>query len=200
MIINFVEIILLFIIPVLLLYFKKINFKYRIHILSLIFIITTVIIVIEKWSLVDLGIRLDNIRESIPPYLFFTVISSLFLIIISKALKKYPEKNFYMKKHFIFGFIFVSVLQEFLFRGFLIPKLATIINPMFFIILVNAILFTFMHIIYFSKKSIMILLFISGIIFAYLHLNYPNFLLLSISHSILNYIAVMFGYFSEENN
>lgn len=75
------EILLLFVIPIMLLYFKKINFKYRIHVISLIFIITLGIIILEKWSLFDLGIRTDNIGESIIPYALFTVIGVSALVI-----------------------------------------------------------------------------------------------------------------------
>lgn len=182
-----------------LLYFKKINFKYRIHVLSLICLITIGIIVLEKWSLFALGIRIDNIKESLIPYIAFTTVGVLCLIMVAKLLKNKPEKAFYKQTHFIFGFVLVSILQEFLFRSFLIPKLSLITSSTIIIILINALLFTFMHIIYFNKKSILILLFVSGLIFAYLYLRFPNFILISISHSILNYFAVMFGFFSEEN-
>lgn len=200
MVLNIIEILFLFVLPVLLLYFKKINFKYRIYVLSFISIITFIIILLEKWDLKKIGVRLDNIKNSIFPYMIFTIMGVILLIFISKLLKNKPDKNFYKQKHFIFGFLILSILQEFLFRGFLIVKLSEIMNPSILIILVNALLFTFMHIIYFNKKSIIILLFLSGIVFAYLYLNYPNLIIISISHSILNYVAVMFGYFSEEKN
>jgi len=196
---NIIEILFLFIVPIMLLYFKKINFKYRIHVLSLICLITIGIIVLGKWSWFDLGIRIDNIKESLIPYIVFTIVGVLCLIMVAKLLKNKPEKAFYKQTHFIFGFVLVSILQEFLFRSFLIPKLSLITSSTIIIILINALLFTFMHIIYFNKKSILILLFVSGLIFAYLYLRFPNFILISISHSILNYFAVMFGFFSEEN-
>lgn len=198
MYLNIFEILILFIVPVMLLYFKKINFKYRIHVLILICIITIGIIIFERWSLFDLGIRMDNIEENLIPYALFTIIGVFSLITAAKVLKKVPEKDFYKQKHFIAGFIALSVLQEFLFRSFLIVKLGFIFNSLFLIILINAFIFTIMHLIYFNKKSILVLLFCSGIVFAYLYLNYPNLILISISHSILNYIAVMYGFFSIE--
>lgn len=198
MLLNIVEILLLFVVPIMLLYFKKINFKYRIHVLSLICIIVLGIIIFEGWNLFDLGIRLDNIKESLVPYLVFTIVGTLCLIVIAKVLKNKPEKDFFKQKHFIFGFIILSMLQEFLFRSFLIVRLSSLTDSTILIILINAILFTIMHLIYFNKKSILLLLFCSGLVFAYLYLNYPNLILISISHSILNYFAVMFGFFSEE--
>ncbi len=183
-----------------LLYFKKINFKYRIHVLSLICIIAIGIVVFEKWSFFDLGMRIDNIKEGLIPYVAFTAIGVLCLVISAKILKNKPDKDFYKQKHFIFGFILLSILQEFLFRSFLIVKLSSFINSTFLIILINAVLFTIMHLIYFNKKSVLFLLFCSGLIFAYLYLSFPNLILISISHSILNYFAVMFGFFSEEDD
>lgn len=198
MLLNIIEIILLFIFPITLLYFKKINFKYRIHILVLIFVITLGIIFFEKWNIFDLGIRIDNINESIIYYTIFTLIGIIFLIILAKVLKNSPEKNFFKQKHFIFGFILLSILQEFLFRSFLILKLSIIFDSSFLIIIINSILFTFMHLIYFNKRSVLLLLFFSGVAFASLYLYFPNLILISVSHSILNYVAVMFGFFSEE--
>lgn len=198
MLLSIIEILILFVIPIMLLYFKKINFKYRIHVLILICLVTTFIIIFEKWSLNDLGIRIDNIKEGLIPYTLFTIIGIICLIIVARILKKKPEEKFYKQLHFIFGFVILSILQEFLFRGFLIVKLSSFINLPVLIIFINAILFTVMHFIYFNEKSVLILLFFSGIFFAYLYLNYPNLILISVSHSILNYFAVMFGLFSEE--
>ena len=198
MLLAIFEISILFVIPVLLIYFKKINFKYRIHTLIGIVLIALIIISFDNWTLLDLGIRFDNFKIGLIPYSLFTLIGILALLLTSKILKLKPDKNFYKQKHFIFGFIILSILQEFLFRSFLIPKLSLLINIEILIILINALLFTFMHIIYFNNEISLILLFFSGMFFAYLYLNYSNLILISISHSILNYIAVMFGFFSEE--
>lgn len=198
MFLSIIEILLLFVVPVLLIYFKKINFKYRIHVLCAIILISIIIIIFDKSTLYDLGLRTDNLKDGLIPYSIFAVSGTLALLLTAKALKLKPDKSFYKQKHFIFGFIILSILQEFLFRSFLMPKLISFINIEFLIILINASLFTFMHIIYFNKRVALILLFCSGIVFAYLYLNYPNLILISIVHSILNYVAVMFGFFSEK--
>jgi len=136
MFISLIQIILLFVIPVLLLYFKVIKYKYKIHILSLISLVTLLIIVFENWNFEKLGLRIDNIQIAFIPYAIFTLLGVVVLFLIAKLLKATPEENFWRDNHFIYGFIILSLLQEFLFRGFLIPKLAVFFHFDFITILI----------------------------------------------------------------
>jgi membrane protease YdiL (CAAX protease family) len=198
MLIEIIQIVLIFILPVILMYFNIIPFKYRKHTLIVVSIITLIIVLLEKWSLQTLGLRLDNISPGIIPYTIFTIIGVIFLFTVSKILRRKKQTDFFKKKHFIYGFVLVSILQEFLFRGVLFVQLQRIVENPIIIILLNAILFTLIHSIYSNTSISLAIIFISGICFASIYFIYPNLILISISHAILNYVAVLYNFYYEE--
>jgi len=198
MILEIIWIFLLFIFPVLLVYCRIIPFKYRKHTLATVSAIIVTIILVEGWTLTQLGIRLDNIRECTIPYAVFTIIGIFFLLTMFRLLKRRPDRSITKRKHLIYGFIFVSALQELLFRGFLFPELKNIFSGYILIILVNAILFTFIHSIYSNDIISLVMIFVSGICFAGIYWIYPNLILIIISHAILNYIAVLYNFYYKE--
>ena len=198
MLIELLQIILLFIVPVLLIYYKIIPFKQRKNTLIIVSLIVIAIIILEKTTLKQLGINLSNPTQYLLPYLLFTVIVLVSLVTLSKILKRKPQPNFFSQSHFIYGFIIVSALQELLFRGFLFPKLQTIFSGDYTIILVNAILFTLIHSIYSNDTISIVIIFIGGIGFAAIYWIYPNLILITISHAILNFVAVLYNFYYEE--
>jgi len=161
---------------------------------------TLALIVYEGWTLSELGIRFDNVVPSIIPYTIFTILGVLALVAIAKIIKRTPQKNFYSNKKFIYSIIVISILQELLFRGFLFPKLNYIFSNYTIIILANVILFTFMHTIYSNTTATLATIFAGGIFFALVYGSYPNLILISLSHIILNHVAVRYGFYREENN
>lgn len=60
----------------------------------------------------------------------------------------------------------------------------------------NALIFTFAHVIYPNKKINLPLIFVAGMAFAVIYFYYPNLILIAISHIILNYAALLFGFFT----
>jgi len=150
-------------------------------------------------TLKDLGIRADNIIESTMAYAIFTIAGILLILVISNVLKRKPQPDFFKNNHFIYVFILVSLAQEFMFRGFLFPKLETIFSQSIIIILINAILFTLMHSIYSDDWKSLAMIFLGGICFAGIYLVYPNLIMITISHAVLNFIAVLYNFYHEEN-
>jgi len=190
------QIFVIFILPVVLLYFKIVPSNWRIILLVISSLFIYGIIRHEKWTHEEMGIRHDNFKKALPFYFFFTIGSLITLFLISQKVvmpKDIFTKIFYLKT-FIF-FLPSSFFQEFAFRSFLIPRLKHIFNSNFTIIFVNAVLFTLMHIIYSSWGLILPILFVSGIFFAWLYLKYPNLILISVAHSFLNVTAVLLGFF-----
>lgn len=190
------QIFVIFVLPVFVLYFKILSSDWRMILLALSAIALYGIIRHEKWTHEDMGLRHDNFKKAIPFYTLFTVIGiiALFIIQHKMGLQNLNTKEFFIRTWAFF--IPVSVFQEFAFRSFLIPRLKHLYNNNFTVIIVNAILFTLIHIIYPNLGIGLLVAFVPGVFFSWLYLKYPNLLLVSISHAVLNIIAVMLGFFN----
>lgn len=165
----------------------------------LLFIVSGLIVAIifkEKWTFKKLGIRLDNFKKSFLPYIVFTIVASLGLWFLAGFLGRNTLKDPFQDPHLQYMFLIISFLQEFAYRGFLIPKLKEISKNPVFIISVNALLFSLIHLIFPDPIKLLPLGLASGIGFATIYYFYPNLILITLSHAILNYIAVLFCFFS----
>lgn len=189
------QIIGVFVLPIMLLYWNVIPKDYRIFILILCSIFMYYIIKKEKWSLQSLGLSTHSFRKYLIPYLLFTLIGVTGIIFFANNYEFEPQSSWWTKPHFIFLFIIVSFLQEFAYRGFLIPKMKNFFTDRLGIVLINALLFTMLHIIYPIPQIMLPLSFAGGLAFATIYMKYPDLLLISISHSILNFVAVLYGFF-----
>lgn len=190
------QIFLIFVLPVLLLYFKIVPANWRMILLVISSLFIYGIIRHEHWTYEDMGIRHDNFKKALPFYLLFTFLGlvALFLIYYKVNIPREVYTKLFYLRNFVF-FLPSSFFQEFAFRSFLMPRLRIIFDNKYYIIFVNAILFTLMHTIYLSLGVVLPLVFVAGVFFAWLYLKYPNLVLISLAHSALNLIAVLLGFF-----
>ena len=151
-----------------------------------------------NWTYADLGVRKDFMK-SFWPYLIFTVLGVGALIWISEIVPQIDTNwmsGWWENSRFLLLFIPISVLQEVIFRGILMHMLIRAFKSPVFIILLNASLFALIHIIYLDAKIILPLTFIGGVGFAFMYYKYPNLILISFSHTILNFTAMILGFFT----
>lgn len=190
------QIFLIFVVPIVLLYFNILPVSWRIVMLAVNALLIYGIITREHWTHEDMGVHTQNFKKSFPFYLFFTIVGlvALFLIDHKMNMPDIDTTN-YIIRTWIF-FLPISFFQEFAFRSFLIPRLKELYDNTFVIVFINAILFTLMHIIYPNLGIGLPIAFVSGIFFAWLYVKHPNLLLITISHSILNITAVLLGFFA----
>ncbi len=191
------QILYLYIIPTLLLYYGIIPGQFRLVMLSGVAILLYGIIRHANWTYADLGIHRDFIKDIIP-YAIFTIIGIVSLYFISELAPKIIEARIYKwweNLRFLFLFIPISILQEVIFRGVLMNMLQRVFKNPIFIIGLNASLFALIHIIYLNQTIILPITFIGGIGFAYIYYKYPNLILISLSHAILNFTAMILGFF-----
>lgn len=198
MTIKILLLVFFFVVPVVLLYFKVIPFRYKIHTLTFVALAIGVIMFAEKWSASKLGLDANAVSSYWLPYLLFTIVLTSAVFVVAKLLKRKGTIGWRRDTHFLYGFILVSVIQEYIFRGFLIPELQSFITSPILVILVNTLLFTFMHIIYSDNGPALMGIFIGGICFATMYVYYPSLILVMISHTILNFVVVYYGFFSQE--
>jgi membrane protease YdiL (CAAX protease family) len=195
MLLDILEIFLIFVLPILLIYYRIVPFFFRLWTLGIFFSLSIFIILRERWNWKTLGVRLDNFNGALLPYVLFTAIGLALLFLLSRWIVYKLPARWWRKPHF-FLFIPVSVAQEILYRGFLFPKLAAITSSALAIIIVNAALFSFLHIIYPHKKFNLLICFIGGLGFASVYYFFPNLILVSLAHIILNITAIALGFFT----
>jgi membrane protease YdiL (CAAX protease family) len=195
-----IEIFLLFVLPVLPAFFRRIPKRYRLHIFAMVIAIAAVIVVIQRWPLERLGLIPGALWVGFVPYSLFTILGVLFIFALAKGMRYPATERWWTRPHFLFLFIPISVGQEFLYRSFLMHELSLVFDHPAAIILANAMLFAFIHIIYPNRTSNLIVSFLAGICFAGLYYYYPSLILISISHLILNFAATYFGMFSFDDN
>ncbi|MCC6520972.1 CPBP family intramembrane metalloprotease [Candidatus Nomurabacteria bacterium] len=190
----FIETLLIFLLPVLLLYFGIIPIEFRFPLLGVLVCAIIVIVFREKWGLKDFGIQVPT-RRQIFLYIGATVLGFFSLLYYAVLIGTPLNAQVLTSKWFLLTFFPVSALQEVAYRGFLMPMLKKVFTDRMTIILVNAALFTVLHIIFKDPVAILPLSFIAGLFFSVLYMRAPNLILISICHAILNFFAILFGFF-----
>jgi len=185
----------LFMLPILLLYVGVIPMGYLRVILFAFVLITIWLVRREHWGLRELGIRKDNLVKLLPIYTIFTAVGVVVIILAAKIMGITPMVNWTSSSHLLFWFMPISVAQEFIFRGFYLTKLKSVYKSPVIAILLNVVVFAVMHIIYPNPLFTLLVGVISGLGFALIYYYKPNLILISIAHTILNFVAVYYGFF-----
>lgn len=187
-------IIIIFVIPVLFLYFRIIPDDQYLVVLAIYTSFVLLVVFREEWSFKKLHIRSDNIRTVLLPYIIFTLLGIVALLFLSEILQVEREIS---SLYFLFlGWsIPTGIIQEFLYRGFLVHELKRMYASAALVVFINALIFALLHIIYNPPIIILPLTFIAGIGFVWMYMKYPNLLMVSISHGILNFVAIYLGFF-----
>lgn len=191
------QILYLYVIPTLLIYYEIIPGEFRV--LMLFGIALTLLGIIRRahWTYRDLEIRKNFLKDFIP-YLVFTALGVGVLFYMSEVIPVIENREHYKwweNARFLALFVPISVLQEIIFRGVLMHMLKRAFKSIPFILILNASLFALIHIIYLNTFVVMPLTFVAGIGFAWIYHKYPNLIMISISHTILNFTAMILGFF-----
>ena len=192
--IVWLQILYLYLIPILLLYYKVISSNLRIVMLLLVTVLIYGITRYEKWNNKDFGIRKDW-RKYFWQYLIFTVGGIVFLLMMEQFEIGKPFLNWWKNAKFLLLFIPLSVVQEILFRGILMNMFRRVFSSPAFIIILNASIFALMHIIYLNSAFVLPVTFVAGIGFAWMYYKYENLILISASHTVLNFVGMILGFF-----
>lgn len=148
-----------------------------------------------RFSWRDFGFRWDNARAALLPYAAFAVLGAAGIIAVALASGRVPRTEWWLAPHFRYGLLIpVSAAQEFFYRGMLMPMLAVVTQRRWLIIVINAALFAFLHIIFPDPFTVLPFSFLGGTVFAALWLRWPNIWLASAVHIVLNAAFTMFCY------
>lgn len=190
-----IQIFLVFILPILLIQLGILPLHYRIWILVGITTLLVAILIHQRWTLTMLGISTHAMQKACVPYAFFTTVAVLGIALFGEGIGREEMSHWWMHGHFLYGFFITSLFQEIAYRGYLIPALAKIIPKRSFVIIANAFLFMILHSIFPTPALGLPLAFVGGMGFAFMYLRYPNLPLIIVSHAIINFFVVLYGFF-----
>lgn len=149
----------------------------------------------RKWTKRDLGLTRDTFIFW-KQYVLWTVIGLVGILIYWRWLGlARPVWSHVLLVKLIGVSMILSFVQEFLYRSYLFRLWNDISRHAWLIILVNVIVFTYMHTIFPNWEIVLPLTGIGGILFAVMYHNYPNFWLISLMHFVLNFAALYLGFF-----
>jgi membrane protease YdiL (CAAX protease family) len=198
-IVNIIEIIILFLLPVLLIYARVIPFKYRYWVLGAVLLLMVLVLRVEKWTLHDLGLRTDNFWQSLVPYFLFTGLGVTVIVVAAKLLgKKFFIKNLWHPfPYHLISVVPTCFIQELGYRAILLPKLGMIFASLAAVIIVGSLLFSLLHLPYSELNYLLPITFLGGVGFALMYIIYPNLILIFLSHLTLNFTMLLFSFFSQ---
>lgn len=192
----FLQILIVFILPIALIQFKVISIHTRVPLLVMLVSILVFILLKEQWTLDMLGATFRNFKKFLLPYAIFTLLGSIAIIQFGERVAGAEELSQWWKhSHFVYLFFIVSLFQEVAYRGYLVPALGKLTRVPLYIIFTNAVLFTYLHIIFPNPLLCLPIAAIGGIGFAWIYIKYPSLPLAILSHSVLNFVAVLYGFF-----
>ena len=188
-----VFVILAYYLPVILIWIGVIPFEFRFHILVAMAILMGVYAFVSKHSLKDLGIRSDTLKPSL---LWNGTLSAIFVVLMYAlyAAKLIREPTVPSWTLFYVFYVFISSpAQEFIYRSVMFSEMnrAEIRNPAFQVI-ISAVTFSFLHVIYNDWITLAVGLFI-GVVWGIVYYKQPNFWGVAISHAILGVVSIATG-------
>ncbi len=189
-----VQIFFIFILPIALLATGIIPVSWRMLVLCISLLLIMGIVRHEKISDFEMGIRKISFK-ALFFYTLFAIFGSLALWKGADVLTLSRDTVWWRDSHLVFLFLPVSLLQEIAYRGFLFPKLQILFKKPIAIVLVNAALFGFLHVIYPFPLAMLLISTLGGIGFSLLYYYFPHLLLVSGAHAVLNFVAIYQGFF-----
>lgn len=188
------QILYIFVVPIVLIYTGILPVDFRVLLLFFVTLLTIGIMRHEKMTHEESGFT-NPWWKYWQWYLIVLIVGFVFTLYLSNFI---PERNIipiWRNTRLLTLFIPISILQEVLYRSFLMHKLRSLFSNMWTVILTNTFLFTLLHVIYPHKQIMLPFAFSAGIVFAYIYYKKPNIVLISILHAILNFTAVYLGFF-----
>ncbi len=184
------EVLFIYITPVLLLYVGAVPYKYRFLLLLASVLTILFIIKYERIDCRQLGLYRRGFGKSVVPHLIVMVIGVQIIFMYSHIIGDEITLSWHDHKLLLLSFIPISFIQQFVYQGFLLPRLDDIIKHKAASVAIIATVFAFMHIIY-GDINFILLTWVGGVIFAVLYLKYKNIFLTTMTHSAWNLMAVI---------
>jgi len=188
------QVVALYVLPMLLIVTDAVPAAYRYWLFGIGMAIPLLEMIVGRWLPRRIGLRVDTLMPYFLPYLAFTTVLTVGLLLLAQLLGKVPAGHSldWWNPSLILTITVLSFLQEVCFRGYLLEKLAIVFDQVSLRVLVNALLFAWMHVIYPDPLFSMAITFVAGLGFAAMYVAYPNMWLVAGSHAVLNCVGTLY--------
>ncbi|HAR33236.1 MULTISPECIES: CPBP family intramembrane glutamic endopeptidase [Desulfobacter] len=180
--------------PVALIWLKIIPFEHRFYALFFALAGLAYFCFHRRYRLEELGFRIDTLKSAMALNLLFCAIGGMALYISYKAGLLIPKNhNYYFSHTYLIYIFFLGPVQEIIFRGILFTETKRIksgSNRMF--LWISTLSFCFLHVIY-RHPQILVIAFISGLIWGTIFIKRPNIWGVALSHSFLGALGIVLG-------
>lgn len=168
-------------------------FSFRTPLLLLMFLCAVLYSFTRGLTSVELGIRRDNLVASLRIN-FLVSLGFLALLSVLYYCGCIAGPFYSVWGTFVPFYLFLSApIQEFLFRGFLLAEMrASGIERGWVFVLVSALSFSFIHIIY-GDWLTMLVTFLGGLVWGVVYYRVPNLAGVSLSHALFGLLALLGG-------
>ena len=182
-----------FFVPTTLIWLEIIPFKYRFYVFFLTLMGFFFYCFLRRYSFYELGFRTDNLSNSLHWNLLFCAVGAVCLYITCKAGILRPRNANYLPYAYAAYIFLLGPVQEVVFRGILFAEMKRIrVLDCRWIPVLSTLPFCFLHIIY-RQPSLLLITFISGIVWGVIFRKWPNIWGISVSHSLLGSLAMFLG-------
>ncbi|MDO8463346.1 MAG: CPBP family intramembrane metalloprotease [bacterium] len=155
--------------------------------------IVALAVAVKRYSMREMGVQWANVRVAVLAYGLFAVVGAAGIVGVALATGRVLRPEWWLAPHFRYGVLIpVSVAQEFFYRSMLMPMLREVLRSPRMVIVVNAALFTLLHVVFPDPAIVLPLSFLGGIVFATLWTRWPNIWLASATHVVLNAAFTLF--------
>lgn len=189
------EIILLFVLPVLWFLLGLGSDSIRLYVFEIFVVLFLILAISRKMNFRAMGFRLDNFLESAWLLLPGTVLAVAITFIFYKLHigTKYYFGYWWRNDFFLYYFLLGAFSQEFGFRGYLLMRLKELFRNPLPIIFVNALLFAWIHILHHSL-FIFVEAFVFGAYLTWVYLKKPNIIAATLAHGLVGAAVIILGF------
>ncbi len=168
-----------------------INFKYKFVVMVVFAVVSYFLLWLVGVKNEQLGITTNDLWQSIKVVLPITIVFVALALVFYKLGWSRFEPTETLGFYVFYVFI-SSPVQEFLYRGMTTYFGQSFNLPVWAIILVSALLFSFVHVIY-KDYTLVVATFFLGLVWHYLYLKTGNLAGVSLSHAVVGLLTIFLG-------
>jgi len=189
------EIVLIFILPVFWFLLRLGFWQQRLIVFEIFVGLLVLLAINHKMSWREMDFRLDNFWKSVKLLLPGTILAIIIILVLFKLNigTKYFFSQWWKNIFFPYYVLLGTFSQEFGFRGYLLLRLKSLFRNPLLIILINALLFAWLHILHY-RVFVIVEAFVFGAYLTWVYLKQPNIFATSLAHTLVGGMVIIMGF------